>query len=227
MAPLLVSYRGREEPLPKLATPLGLDTLLPGGERWELEIGFGKGRYLLRRAESEPTTRFVGIELVSKYYRRSRDRVRKRGLDNVLLLRGEAQYLLSVALPRGFAQAVHVYFPDPWPKDRHHKRRLFEAGSVDLVLGTLGSRGRLLFATDALDYGRVVQGILERHGGLDVEVLDTVWAEGPRTNYEAKYVAAGRPILRLTAGLRRGGRPGVLHPDGRAAVAAAVREPEA
>lgn len=224
MLPIRVAHRGREVTLSELPTPLDLDELVPGDGDWELEIGFGKGRYLLERAAMDPAVRFLGIELVSKYYRRVRDRAAKRGLDNVLLMRGEAQYLISAALPRAFARVVHVYFPDPWPKDRHHKRRLFEAGSVDLVLGVLQRGGSLLFATDALEYGELVRGLLESHGGLEVEPHESGWPEGARTNYEAKYLAEQRPILRLAARLRSGVEPEILHPGGRASVLAAIRE---
>ena len=226
MLPIRVAHRGREVTLSQLPTPLDLDTLLPGDGDWEIEIGFGKGRYLLERSAMDPGTRFLGIELVSKYYRRVRDRVEKRGLDNVLLLRGEAQYLISVALPRAFARVVHVYFPDPWPKDRHHKRRLFEAGSVDLVLGALGNGGTLLFATDVLDYGELVLALLQSHGGLEVAVRDSEWPEGARTHYESKYLAEDRSILRLAARLLPDTEPGTLHPRGMSAVLAAVREVE-
>ena len=126
---------------------LELDELLPGGP-WEVELGFGKGRYLLRRAEESRERRFLGIEVAGKYYRLAATRAERRGLENLLLIRGEALYALSALLPSGFAEAAHVYFPDPWPKSRHQKRRLFDRETVDLVLGTLARGGRLFFATD-------------------------------------------------------------------------------
>ena len=198
--------------------PLPLGEYLPGAGPLEVELGFGKGRYLLRRAEEDPGRRFLGIEVVTKYYKMVRRRMRFRGLENLLLLRGEALYLLATALPRGIATAVHVYHPDPWPKARHRKRRLFEADTVDLVLGLLAPGGRLWFASDFTEYGGRVAELLDGHPQLEVRRHDA-WPEGPRTNYEAKYVRQGRSIVRLEA--RCAGEAG-LHPEGRHAVVAAT-----
>jgi len=182
--------------------PLGegsraLAALVPGEGPWELEIGFGKGRFLLARGAAAPERRFLGLEVAGEYFRLAADRLARRRLPNVALIHAEALYALSALLPRGFARTVHVYFPDPWPKARHQRRRLFSPASLDLVLGVLEPGGRLLFATDHLDYGAEVAAILEAHPVLAVERRRAPWPGGPRTNYEAKYVAEGRPILRL------------------------------
>lgn len=212
-----------------LGAPLPLDEMVPGDGEWEVEIGFGKGRYLLRRCEEDPGRRFLGIEVAAEYWNHFVERARKRGLRNWVAIRGEALSLISTALPPGFASAVHVYFPDPWPKSRHHKRRLFDPETVDLVIGLVRPGGKLLFATDFLDYGALVQEILEGYPGIRVERRDRVWDEGPRTHYEAKYIAEGRPILRLeiTRPPSTPEGPARLHPRGEAGVLAATfREEE-
>ena len=210
-----------------LPHPLSLDELLPAGGDWEVEIGFGKGRYLLRRALELPQRRFLGVEVVSKYFHLLRRRGRHWGANNLLLARGEALYLLSALLPPAFATRLHVYFPDPWPKARHHRRRLFDPETVDLVLGVLRPGGTLCFATDFLDYGEQVKEILEAYPRLTVEPRDEPWPDGARTNYEAKYIAEGRPILRLEASLAPDAEPGALHPEGRAGIlAATAKRPE-
>lgn len=218
MIPVRIYHGGRERSLADLELPLELDSLVPGRSAWEVELGFGKAAYLLRRArERFETHGFLGIEIVSKYFRLARHRAARRGLHNVILARGEALYLICVALPSGFASAVHVYFPDPWPKSRHHKRRLFDVESIDLLLGMLTRNGKLYFATDHPEYGSLVREVLDSHGGVEVEALPGLWPEGPRTNYEAKYVAEGRPIVRLVVG-RRDGDDELLHPVARATV---------
>ena len=222
MPPGLVAVAEREEPLCRLPAPLPLDLWLPGEGPWEVELGFGKGRYLLRRAQGEPAGRFLGVEVVSRYYRLVHRRMRRRGVANLMLLRGEALYLLATALPRAIASAVHVYFPDPWPKSRHQKRRLFEADTVDLVLGLLAPGGRLCFATDHTLYGERVAELLGGHPALEV-ARPQGWPEGPRTNYELKYVREGRPIVRLEARCRAAAG---LHPEGRRAVVAATARHE-
>jgi tRNA (guanine-N7-)-methyltransferase len=221
--PALVSTFDGDRSLSDFPAPLPLDTLVPGTGEWEVEIGFGKGRYLLRRSLEDPGRRFLGIEVVGEYQRLFVDRARRRGARNWAALRGDALFLMASVLPAGFAAAVHVYFPDPWPKSRHHKRRLFDPQTVDLVLGLLAEGGRLYFATDFLEYGELVTDLLESCPGLAVQRRDAVWDEGPRTNYEAKYMVEGRPIRRLEVALR--GTP-ALHPRGAAGVLAAPARSE-
>jgi tRNA (guanine-N7-)-methyltransferase len=222
--PVRVATAAGERGLAGLGAPLPLERLVPGDGDWEVEIGFGKGRYLLRRCEEAPELRFLGIELAAEYWRHFVERARKRGLANWVAVRGEALYLLSAGLPAGFAAAVHVYFPDPWPKSRHHKRRLFDPETLDLVIGLVRPGGRLLFATDFLEYGELVREILEGYPGIRVERRDRVWDEGPRTHYEAKYVAERRPILRLEITRESDALP--LHPRGAEGVLAATFQEE-
>jgi tRNA (guanine-N7-)-methyltransferase len=223
MKQTLVSLSQDELDLAHLAAPLQLEELLPGDGPWEVEIGFGKGRFLLQRATVEPEGRFLGIEVARKYYRLARKRMRKQALTNVILIGGEALYLLSVALPAAFASVLHVYFPDPWPKSRHQKRRLFDPDSVDLVIGLLQPGGRLYFATDHLEYGDLVAEILGSHPAVTVKSRQGLWEDGPRTNYEAKYENEKRPILRLEA--IRSDEAGVdlIHPRAGASLLAAAR----
>ncbi len=221
-APLLAATAAGIGALPEAGAAGFLDRLLPGDGPWELEIGFGKGRFLLASAAARPRTRWLGIEVAGEYFRLAAGRAARRRLANVALLRGEALYLLAAVLPAGFASRVHVYFPDPWPKARHLRRRLFSAASIDLVLAALAPEGELCFATDFLDYGHEVEAILRATPGVDVERLAGGWPEGPRTNYEAKYEREGRPIVRLIA-RPRGSRS--LHPDGARDVLVALGRP--
>lgn len=191
--------------------PPSRGSAVPGDEPWEVEIGFGKGRYLLRRAALEPEGRFLGLEIAGEYFRLVARRIVRRRLTNVVLLEGEAQYLAAAVLPRGFARAVHVYFPDPWPKLRHQRRRLFAPDSVDLVRSLLAPEGRLYFATDFLAYGEEVRQLLASLPGTRVTVREAPWPDGARTNYEAKYIVEGRPILRLEVAFSGASAP---HPRG-------------
>lgn len=191
--------------------PAGTELFPPAGGPWEVEIGFGKGRYLLRRAALEPEGRFLGIEIAGEYFRLAARRVARRRLENVVLLEGEAQYLAAAVLPRGFARALHIYFPDPWPKQRHQRRRLLAPDSLDLVQGLLAPEGKLYFATDFLAYGAEVRRLLVSCPGARVTVREAPWPDGARTNYESKYIAEGRPILRLEVAFEGATAP---HPAG-------------
>jgi tRNA (guanine-N7-)-methyltransferase len=223
MAGIKAAFREHEVGIADLASPLPLDELIPGSEAWDVEIGFGKGRYLLRSAQENPGRRFLGIEVASQYFRLVRQRAIRKGLDNLLLMRGEALYILSAVLPQGFASAVHVYFPDPWPKARHQNRRLFDPQTVDLVLSLLKPDGTLFFATDFLDYSEVVAEILDTHPAvLRREILEP-WDGEARTNYEAKYILEGRPIARFEVTCPERSETGVLHPTAVRTLRAAVR----
>lgn len=180
-----------------------------------MELGFGKGRFLLQAATGAPGQRFLGVELAGEYFRLASRRGDRRRLGNLMLIHADALFLLAAVLPRGFAEVVHVYFPDPWPKTRHRKRRLFDPETVDLVLGLLRPQGTLAFATDFLDYGELVWKILSGYPGVSMRRV-VEWPGGPRTNYEMKYVREGRPILRLEA--RIAGATRGLHPRGEQAV---------
>ncbi len=189
--------------------------------RLEIEIGFGTGMYLLRRSAEEPETRFLGIESAPEYYELVRDRARASGLDNLSLIRGEALYVISTHLPARCADALHIYFPDPWPKTKHRRRRLLDPASLDLVLSLLKPGAHCDFATDHADYGRKVEALLLGHPGIEIESFDQPWPDGARTNYEAKYLVQGRPIRRLRITLKAEGPGPVLHPAGRELVVSA------
>jgi len=225
MAGISVAFDDRESALSTLEAPLPINDLIPGTGLWEVEIGFGKGRYLLRRAAECPAKRFLGIEMAAQYFRLVRQRAMKRDIENLLLVRGEALYLLSAVLPAGFASAVHVYFPDPWPKARHQSRRLFDRETVDLVLGLLGPGGVLFFATDFLDYAEMVAEILDSHPGVSRRSLSAPWEGEARTNYEAKYLREGRSIARFEVTCRAWEDGDSLHPEASRAIRAAVGWP--
>ncbi len=169
----------------------------------ELEIGIGKGRFLLDAAGRQPEVNYVGVEWASKYLRLALGRAERRGLANVRLVHVDAREFVEFFVGSSSLQALHLYFPDPWPKKRHHKRRLFDASFLDHVERVLCPGGLFWVATDHAEYYAVMTDLLERRTGL--LRVDEVWA-GTATNYEAKYVVEGRPIHRQV--LRRVGEHG-------------------
>jgi tRNA (guanine-N7-)-methyltransferase len=221
-----IFLRGQELDLAQVQLPLDLCGLCPGGLYWEVELGFGKGRYLLRRSLEEPQGRFLGVEVAAKYFGVLTHRATKKQVPNLMALCGEALFLLATVLPRGFARRVHVYFPDPWPKSRHRRRRLLDPSTLDLVLGLLVPGGRLAFVTDFQEYGETVREILSSHPGLAMESPDLPTDPGGRTNYEAKYLREGRPITRLQARLEED-QGSLLHPQGRELVCVGYPRAEA
>ena len=162
-----------------------------------VEIGCGGGRTIINMALAHPEWNFLGIERTGEYYRIVRARVLRRKVANLRVTRTDAAYLMQSFFPDACVREYHIYFPDPWPKKRHHKRRLFTETFCAELKRTLAPGGVLYAATDYLDY---YQEILPRLGAvLAVKEHPEVWEDAPagRTNYEIKYIRAGRPIYRL------------------------------
>ena len=160
----------------------------------EVELGFGKGRFLLDAAQRRPEHNFIGVEVAGKYLRLAHDRALKRGLTNLRFFHGDAREFVEFFLPAGAVHALHVYFPDPWPKKKHHKRRLLDEVFFEEALRVLEVSGRLWIATDHDDY---FEAILE---GLEAAVecftlVEAAW-DGTTTNYEDKFVSLGSTIHR-------------------------------
>lgn len=159
----------------------------------EVELGIGKGRFLIDSAQRRPEVNFFGVEWARKYLRIALDRCEKRDLTNVRLVRADAREFVEFFLPTDSVQAFHLYFPDPWPKKRHHKRRLFDDAFVREVTRVLRVGGLLRLATDHEEYFEVMDEVLGRADGL--AETESVW-DGVRTNYEDKYIASGKQINR-------------------------------
>jgi tRNA (guanine-N7-)-methyltransferase len=160
----------------------------------ELELGFGKGRFLLLSAHARPGTDFVGVELSRKWFLDGKGRILKEPPPNLRILRAEAMAFLVDKVPAASLAALHVYHPDPWPKRRHHKRRLLGPAFLVQVQRVLAAEGELRVTTDHADYARVIARLL-----ADVpELVPLAWSEDelPGTHFELKYRREGRAIYR-------------------------------
>jgi tRNA (guanine-N7-)-methyltransferase len=118
----------------------------------EVEIGSGKGLFLAAAAAARPEHNFLGCEIAAKYAAHAAARSLKRGLANVRVVQGDAARLIAEFLPDECCAAVHVYFPDPWWKKRHHKRRMMRPSVVQDIERILRPAGRLHFWTDVKEY---------------------------------------------------------------------------
>jgi tRNA (guanine-N7-)-methyltransferase len=168
----------------------------------ELEIGPGKGLFLANAAQARPSHRFIGVEVAHKYGLRAADRAAKLGLSNVRIVLGDARKFLHEFVPERSLHAVHLYFPDPWWKKRHKKRRVFGEDFVADVRRALVPRGELHLATDVEEYFGVMGETMAAHPeyapiappelGEPQHNLDYL------TNFERKYRLEGRPIYRAS-----------------------------
>jgi len=167
-----------------------------------VEIGIGRATFLLNQAKARPQLNFLGIEWANKYYRYSVDRIGRWNLTNVRIIRTDAARFLADFLPDASVDCFHIYFPDPWPKKRHHKRRFFNTANTDQLLRCLKPTGGLRIATDHAEYFEQIQNVIADNADRleQVDFLPTAGAEMGEwvgTNFERKYLKENRPILCL------------------------------
>ena len=122
----------------------------------ELEIGSGKGLFLETAAKSRPDHQFIGVELSAKFSNRAADRLARAGLTNATMLRGDAESFLMGVVPEQSVLAVHVYFPDPWWRRKHKKRRVLNEETLAAIERSLVPEGAFHFWTDVLDYYELI-----------------------------------------------------------------------
>lgn len=163
----------------------------------EIDIGSGKGRFLLARAAAHPDVNFLGIERMLVRIRKVGKKVGRLNLTNVRLLRIEASYALQYLLPPECVTTFYMFFPDPWPKRRHHKRRTFRDSFIDMIHKTLVPGGSINIATDHLEYFREIHALL---------AADRRFAEQPafvprdeeRTDFELLFMSQNLEIGRCS-----------------------------
>jgi len=167
----------------------------------EFEIGSGKGTFLLQQAELEPATNFLGIEWAREFWLYATDRCRRRGLENVRTLNTDAADFLKWRVPSAIVRVIHLYFPDPWPKTRHHRRRIVQELFLEQCHRVLVEAGELRIVTDHEEYWAWMQDrfVWASQRAL-FEVLpftspsSAVDGEVVGTNFERKYRREGRPF---------------------------------
>jgi tRNA (guanine-N7-)-methyltransferase len=166
----------------------------------EIEVGFGKGLFLLTSGQARPDVNFLGIEIFRKYQLYTATRLGKRSLSNVKVVCADARVFLAERVPPDSVQAIHVYFPDPWWKTRHRKRRLFTQDFAISCQRVLRTGGRLLVVTDVESYHQIITETVAQHTRLRLEEVPTEKAPSHDfdylTNFERKYRKEGRPIYR-------------------------------
>jgi tRNA (guanine-N7-)-methyltransferase len=169
-----------------------------------IEIGSGRGTFIVGEAKVHPENNYLGVEWASKYYRYSVDRFGRHGLANVRMIHTDAVFLIDEYIADNCVDWFHIYFPDPWPKKRHHKRRFLGDENMPNVLRCLKIGGRINVATDHADYFEQIEAVLSRQvdAGMVRRVQFTRAAgaeEGEMvgTNFERKYIVEGRKVYTI------------------------------
>jgi tRNA (guanine-N7-)-methyltransferase len=192
--------RGRLDPTALFSAPVSAV--------W-LEIGFGGGEHLAEQAAGHPDIGFIGCEVFENGVARLLGEIDRRGLGNIRLFTDDARLLLDALEPASVGR-VFILFPDPWPKQRHHKRRLVAPPTLERLAEIMPKESELRLATDDPDYlAWMIEHVTAHPGFVWLARRPADWRERPSdwppTRYEAKAVAAGRtPVfLRFARRLRR------------------------
>lgn len=182
--------------LPRPVAPLDWRDVFQNDHPVELEVGSGKGLFLASEALANPARNYLGIEIARKYARKCAERLVKHAVPNARVISDDAKRLIRECIADSSLDAIHVYFPDPWWKKRHKKRRVFSHEFVAAAARVLKPGGRLAIATDVEEYFLVMTALVGENPAwqrLD-DALDAQPGAGPRTNFERKYQIEGRPI---------------------------------
>ena len=174
-----------------ITEPLRLEELFTQPQPTELEIGCGDGGFLLECAQRHPERNFLGVERLLGRVRKLSKRGQHAGLTNLRLLRIEARYVLDYLLPERAFSAVHIYFPDPWPKDKHARHRLIQPDFLPSIRRILAPDGVLYLRTDASPYFEQMQNTFRDAEGFAEESTPAALSE-ITTEFERQWLAEGK-----------------------------------
>jgi tRNA (guanine-N7-)-methyltransferase len=182
----------------RVLVPCGGDYFMFEPREWfgreaelELEIGAGRGDFIIDRAVAKPETDFLAVELATQVAQLMAARAGRRGLSNLRILRMDARSLVNLMLPPRRLSACHIYFPDPWPKERHVKHRLFTPYFARSLTRVLAPDAPLHVATDVSYYADAIFSMLEGAGFVRIAAA----APGASaTGFARKFIEAGREV---------------------------------
>ena len=162
----------------------------------EVDLGCGKGRFLLAHAAKHPDVNFLGIDRMLRRIRKVDNRARRLDLANLRLLRMEAYYAVAFLLPPASVSTYYIFFPDPWPKARHEGHRLFNAAFLAALHRTLAPGGVVHVATDHPPYFAQLADVFAGDARF-AAVAPFIPPEDEQTDFERYFIAA-KPIGRLS-----------------------------
>jgi tRNA (guanine-N7-)-methyltransferase len=187
--------------IPQPPSRLSWEKIFANDQPLEIEVGCGKGLFLITAASAQTSVNFLGIEISRMYQLFTASRLARRKLQNVLLVRADARQFFRDYVADGSCRAIHVYFPDPWWKRRHEKRRLLTAEFCAQSARILIPGGCLRIATDVEDYSRVARRLVAQcrqfREVAPIEPKDAQHDLDYLTNFERKFRKQGRVIHRL------------------------------
>lgn len=181
--------------LPSILERLPLDQLFIGEQPLEVELGCGDASFLAAYAAQHPERNFLGVERLLGRIRKLDRKGRRGGLTNVRGVRIESAYFLEYLLPPNVASAVHIYFPDPWPKLKHRRHRLVNDSFPELVRKALSPQGVVYLRTDDEDYFQQMVDVFAADKRFE-SVETPAELAAVRTDFEQDFNAKGIPTRR-------------------------------
>jgi tRNA (guanine-N7-)-methyltransferase len=181
--------------LPAIVERIDLEKVFPNPQPLEVELGCGDASFLVEYARRNPGKNFIGVERLLGRISKLDRKGRREGLANLRGARIESSYFLQWLLPPQSVSVLHIYFPDPWPKKRHHKNRLINEQFPTLAFQALAPGAKVFLRTDDADY--FAQMIEVFGANQEFQKIETPkeLAELP-TDFEQEFNARGIPTLR-------------------------------
>ncbi len=184
--------------------PLPLAGMFPRPAPLEIELGAGDGSFLIAWAAIRTEGNFLGVERLLGRIRKIERKARRGGIENVRLLRLEARYTLGYLIPAASARALHVYFPDPWPKKKHRRHRLVDPAFTIAAARVLEPGGHVFLRTDDQDYFAQMCEVFA--ASPDFHAVETpAELAAVTTDFERTFNARGIPTLRAAYQLKFSG----------------------
>ena len=178
--------------------PLDLSLLFGRAAPVVLEIGFGNGETLVEQAAAKPDKDFIGIEVHEPGVGHCLLKAEESGVRNLRIIMHDAVEVLTRQVPAGSLARINLYFPDPWPKKRHHKRRIVQDGFIALLAERLADGGTLHIATDWANYAEHIDEVFSRSDcftGVERREHDgEAPLDRPRTKFERRGLRKGHRI---------------------------------
>jgi tRNA (guanine-N7-)-methyltransferase len=162
----------------------------------EVELGAGRGDFLIKRAAACPERDFLAVELAASVARMLAARAGRRALLNLRVLRADARTVVNLLLPDASVSIYHLYFPDPWPKARHGKHRMVSPPMVASLARTLEPGGLIHVASDVEGWAAAMFAMMR--DGRFTELDESEVAGARFSGFGRKYLAAGRPVFAST-----------------------------
>ncbi len=195
-----IDLTGHLKTVEQLPRPCTAETLFGRAAALEVEVGSGKGLFLRNAAGARPEASFLGIEVTKKYAEFAAAGLAKAGLTNAMMVNGDGLRVFQELIPDGSLAAVHVYFPDPWWKKRHRKRRVMNETFVAHVERALLPGGALHFWTDVEEYFQATLELLAAHtrlvGPIAVPEAPAEHDLAYRTHFERRMRLSSEPVYR-------------------------------